>query len=114
MKDYDENKDSSYLKYWEVDNFYQWTKVAGRRFLMCWKYISIKKSFKENNKGDSDKGHFLEVHKLKCINNLPFSPEKMKFEKVEKLFINLYDKKRLLISIKEIRIKSQISIEKRA
>ena len=54
------------------------------------------------------------MHKLKCINNLPFSPEKMKFEKVDKLFTNLYDKKRLLISIKEIRIKSQISIEKRA
>ena len=57
----------------------------------------------ENYKEDSDGGYFLEFdvqypEKLYDLNNdLPFLPERMKIEKVEKLVANLHDKKEYVI-----------------
>ena len=57
---------------------------------------------------DNDEGYFLEVdvQYLENLNNLhndlPFSPERMKIEKVKKLGANLHDKGEYVINIKEI------------
>ena len=59
----------------------------------------------ENYKEDSHGGYFLEFdvqypEKLYDLNNdLPFLPERMKIEKVEKLVANLHDKKEYVIHI---------------
>ena len=75
--------------------------------------------FIENYNGDSDEGHFLEVDvqypkNLKNVyNDLPFSPEKMKTEKVENLVANLHNKIEYVIYIYntiKTSIKSKISI----
>ena len=56
-------------------------------------------------KEESDKGYFLKVdvkytEKLqKLHNDLPFLPERMKIEKVEKLVANLHDKTEYVINI---------------
>ena len=57
-------------------------------------------------KEESDKGYFLKVdvkytEKLqKLHNDLPFLPERMKIEKVEKLVANLHDKTEYVINIR--------------
>ena len=75
MKDYDKNKESSYLQYWDVNEAF------------------IKKYNEE-----SDEGYFLEVEvqyteKLHEIHNdLPLLPERKKIEKVENIIVNLHEK----------------------
>ena len=62
---------------------------------------------KSYNEG-SDKGYFLEadvqytekLHELH--NDLPFLPERMKIENVEKLVVNLHDKTEYVIHTKEL------------
>ena len=63
------------------------------------KYTSqFNKDFVKNYNEESDEGHFLEVdiqypEKLHELHSdLPFLPERMKIEKVEKLVTNLHDK----------------------
>ena len=57
-------------------------------------------------KEETDKGYFLKVdvkytEKLqKLHNDLPFLPERMKIEKVEKLVANLHDKTEYVINIR--------------
>ena len=98
MKNYDKNKESLYIQYWDVNNFYGWTmwrKLPVNNFE--WKKDSFQfnedliKSYNE----ESDELYFLEadvqyLEKLHEIyNDLPFLPERMKTEKVEKLLANL-------------------------
>ena len=58
---------------------------------------------------ESDERYFLEVdvqylEKLYELHNyLPFLPEKMKVEKVEKLVVNLHDKTEYVIHIKSLK-----------
>ena len=64
-----------------------------------------KKSIKNYNE-EFDKGYFLEIdvqypEKFYDLhNNLPFLPERMKIEKVEKLVANLHDKTKYVICIR--------------
>ena len=106
MKDYDKNKEPLYLNYWDVNNLYGWTKP--QKLPLCdFKWAENTSPFHENlienyNK-DSDAGYFLEVdvqypekfHDLH--NDLPFLPERMENEKIEKLVANLHDKKEYFI-----------------
>ena len=59
------------------------------------RYFSINEDFMKNYNEESDEGYFIEVdiqypkklHELQ--NYLPFSPEKMKLGKIEKLVIHI-------------------------
>ena len=109
MKDY-ENKESSYIKYWDANNLYCWAmlqKLAVKNFEWIEDTPQFNKDFIKSFNQESDEGHFLKVdvqyherlHELH--NDLPFLPEKMKIETVEKLFTNLHDKTESVIYIRK-------------
>ena len=90
MKDYDKNKESTYLQYWDVNNLYGWAmsqKLLVNNFEWIKDISQFNKDFIKNYNEESDKGYFLEVdvqyletlHEL--YNDLPFLPERMKIEK---------------------------------
>ena len=66
--------------------------------------LHFDKDFMKRNNEDSDEGYFLEVdfNVMKNYNEihnyLPFSLEKIKILKVEKLVTNLHDKKNMLFT----------------
>ena len=101
MKDYDKNKESSYLKYCDVNNSYGWVmsqKLHVNDFKWVEHISEFNEDFIKSYNGDNDEGYFFEVdvqypknvHKL--YNDLPFFPERMKIEKVKNLVTNLHDK----------------------
>ena len=108
MKDYDKNKESSYLNYWDVNNLHGWAmsqKLPVGRFQWVENTSHFSKDFIESYNGDSNEGDFLEIDVqypeklLDLYNDLPFLPERMKIEKVEKLVANLHNKEEYFIYI---------------
>ena len=106
MKDYDKNKKSSYIQYWDVNNLYGWAisqKLPVNNFEWIKDTSQLNEDFAKNYKEESDEGYLLAVdvqyleklHELH--NNLPFLPERMKTKKVEKLVANLQDKTEYVI-----------------
>ena len=96
-KDYDKNKESSYLKHWDVNNLYDRTisqKLTVNNFEWIEDTSKFNEDFIKKSNEESDKGYFLELdfqypeklHEL--YNDLPFLPERMKIEKAEKLVSN--------------------------
>ena len=79
--------------------FQQWIKRASQ----------FNEDFIKNYNKESDEGYFLEVNvqyleKLhKLHNNLPFLPERMKIEKIEKLVANLHCKTEYVIQIRDLK-----------
>ena len=74
--------------------------------------LMVEKGFEDfikNYNEESDEGHFLEVNvqypeKLHELHNdLPFLPERIKIEKVEKLVTNLHDKTDYVIHIRNLK-----------
>ena len=109
MKDYDKNKESSYLKYWDVNNLYGWAmsqKLPVNNFEWIKDTSQFNEDFIKNYNEESDEGYFLEVdvqylEKLHELHNdLPFLPERMKIEKIEKLVANLHDQTEYVIHIR--------------
>ena len=109
MKNYNKNKESSYLKYWDVNNLYGWAmsqKFPINKFEWIEGTPQFNEDFTKNYKEESDEGYFLEVdvqhhenlHELH--NDLPFLTERMKIEKVEKLVTNLHHKTEDVIHIR--------------
>ena len=94
MKNHDENKELSNLKYWDVNGF-NWIEKTFRFNKDC------KKIYNE----ESDDGYFLKVdvqchEKLHDLhNNLALLTERMNIQKVEKLVANFHDKKECVIHI---------------
>ena len=97
MKDYDKNKKSPYIQYWDVNNLYGWAmsqKLPANNFEWIKDISQFNEDFIKNYNEESDKGYFLEVdvqylEKLHELHNdLPFLPERMKIEKVEQLVAN--------------------------
>ena len=93
MKDYDKGKESSYLKYWDVNNLYglamlqklpvnksEWTEETSK----------FSENIIKNYNEESEEGHFFEVdvqypEKLHELHNdLPFLSEREKIKKNRK------------------------------
>ena len=117
MKGYDKNKESSYLKYWDMSQ-----KLPVNDFKWVENTSQFKEDFIKSYNENSDEGNFLEVdfqypEELNELHNgSRFLPERIKIEKVEKLVTNFDDKKEYAIHIKkfETSIKSWISFSKSA
>ena len=65
VKDYDKNKESSYLKYWNVNNLYGWAllqKLPVNKFEWIEETSQFDKDFIKSYNEESDKGYFLEVN----------------------------------------------------
>ena len=97
MKDYDENKESSYLKNWDVNNLYGWEmsqKFPVKKIEWIEDTPQFNEDFIKNYSEECDEGYFIEVdvqypEKLNELHNdLPFLPERIKIEKIEKFVKN--------------------------
>ena len=86
MKEYDKNKESSYLKYWDVNNLYGWAmsqKLPQNNFEWIEDTSQFNEDFIKSYNEESDKGYFLKVdvqypEKLHELHSdLPLLPEKM-------------------------------------
>ena len=62
MKNYDKNKESLYLKYWNVNNLYGWAmpqKLPANGFKQVEETSQFNLDFRKNYNDDSDKGCFF-------------------------------------------------------
>ena len=109
MKDFDKNKEWSYIQSWDVNNLYSWAvpqKLPVNNFEWIKDTSQFNEDFIKNYNEESDEGYFLEVDvqhpkKLQQLHNdLPFLPERMKIEKVKTLLTNLHDKNEYVIHIR--------------
>ena len=76
MKDYDKNKESSYLKYWDMNNLYDCTmsqRLAVTGFEWCEDIYKFDESFVKNSNEESDGGYFLEVDVQKLKTYMDFT-----------------------------------------
>ena len=102
MKNYDKNKESSYIQYLDANNLYGWAitqKLPVNGFKWINDVMEIDEKFIKNYDEDSDKGYILEVDvkypkKLHDLHSdLPLLPKRMKIDKFKKLVCNLRNKK---------------------
>ena len=108
MRNYDKNKESSYLEYVDANNLY--------RFAMCetlpvdgFKWVDdlsiFTEDFIKNYDEESDIGYLfvVDVEYLKNLHmlhsDLPFLPERMKINKCDKLFCNVNDEENYPVRI---------------
>ena len=105
MKDYGKNKESSYLKYWNVNNLYKWAmsqKLPVTNFKWVEEKFEFNEDFLKSSNDDSDELYFIEVdiqyhEHLHNLNNDPtFMPERIKIEKVKKFVANLRQRVNML------------------
>ena len=102
MKNYDKNKESSYIQYLDANNLYGWAmsqKLPVNGFKWINDVMETDEKFIKNYDEDSDKGYILEVDvkyskKLHDLHSdLPLLPKRMKIDKFKKLACNLRNKK---------------------
>ena len=109
IKDYDKNKESSYIKHWDINNLYDCgisQKLPVNKFEWIEDTFQFNEDFIKSYNEESNEGYFLEfdvqypetLHELH--NDLPFLPERMKLEKVGKFVANLHDKTEYVIHIR--------------
>ena len=112
MKNYDKNKESSYIQYLDANNLYGWTmyqKLPVNGFKWIKNVTEIDEKFIKNYDEVSDKGYILEKdvnypRKLHDLHSdLPFLPKRMKIDKCKKLVCNLRNKKTYVVHIKSLK-----------
>ena len=122
MKDYDKNKESSYLQYWDVNDLYGWAmsqKFPVNNFEWIEDSSQFNEDFIKNYNAESDEGYFVEVNVqypenlLSLHNGLPFLLGRMQIEKVKNLQLIYMIKLNIRKEIKSCKtsIKSWISFE---
>ena len=109
---YDKNKESSYLKYCDVNNLFGWAmsqKLPVNKFEWIEDTAQFNEDFLKNYSKESCDGYFLEVdvqylEKLYELHNgLPFLRERIKTDNFKKLVTNLHDKIECIIHIKNLK-----------
>ena len=108
IEDYDKNKESSYLNYWDVNNLYGWAmsqKLPVNKFGQIQDTPQFNEDFIKSYNKEEDEGHFLELDLQypEKLHDLPLSPERMKIEKVEQIVTNLHDKTKYVIHIRNLK-----------
>ena len=112
MKNYDESRKSSYIKYWKVNNLYDWAlpqKLRVHGFKWVEDLHEFDEGFIKNCKEKCKEEYFLEVdiqypEKLHNVQkDLPFLPERRNIEKVEKLVANLHNENKYDIHIRNLK-----------
>ena len=123
MENYDENKESSFIQYLDVNNLYGWAmpqKLPVNGFKLVEDTSRINEEFIKNYNENNNKEYILEVDvkypkKLHNLHgDLPFLPKRMKIDKCKKLVCNLQNKKKICHAHKiiETSIRSRIKIKK--
>ena len=108
MKNYDENKESSYLKYLDSNNQYGWAMsrtlpVRNFKWINNDDISKFDEKFISNYDENSDIGYVFEVDVEYPINirmlhsDLPFLPERMKINKCTKLVCTIYNKENYVV-----------------
>ena len=89
MKDYDKNKESSYIQYWDKNNLYGWEmsqELTANNFEWIKNTFQFNEDFIKNYNEESYEGYFLEVDSQypenlnNLHNDLSFLPRRMKIE----------------------------------
>ena len=111
MKNYDKNIESSYLTYLHASNLYGWAmsqKLPVNRFRWVHDVSRFNEDFIKNYNENSDLGYFLQIdveYTKKIFTShkeLPFLPERKKWEKVEKFVCSIEDKEKYVIHIRAL------------
>ena len=123
MKNYDKNKESSYIQYLDPNNLYgsaMSQKLPVNGFKWIKNVAKIDKKLIKNYDEDSDKGYIFKVdvkyprilHDLHS--DLPFLPKRMKIDKCKRLVCNLRNKKKYVVHIRSLKqaLKSRLKLKK--
>ena len=92
MKDFDKNKEWSYIQSWDINNLYSWAvlqKLPVNNFEWIKDTSQFNEDFIKNYNEESGVQYPEKLHEL--YNDLLFLPERMQIKKVEKLAANLHD-----------------------
>ena len=112
MKNYDKNKESSYIQYLDANNLYGWAmsqKLLVNGFKWVKNTSKIDEKFIKNYDEDSDKCYIFEVdvkypRRLHDLHSdLPNLPKGMKIDKCKKLVCNLRSKKKYVVHIRSLK-----------
>ena len=112
MKDYDENKESSYQIYTDYNNLYgkaMSLKLPVDGFEWVGQLSVIDEDFIKNYDEDSDVGYFIKADieypkELQSLHSdLPFLPERMNVNGCKKLICSFYDKKNNVDHIRSLK-----------
>ena len=112
MEEYDSNKPTNYLQYFDANNLYGWAMLqplpTGEfRWINCDSWDP--KRLVDMLSAEKKYGYLLEVDvsypkKLHDLHNdIPFMCNKMKVNGVEKLIPNLYDKRKYIVHIRALK-----------
>ena len=112
MKDYNENEESSYIQYLDVNNLYgvsMCDKLPVRGFKWLEDISLINEEFIKNYDTNNSKGYILKVdidypRELQELHrDFPFLPERLVVNNVKKLICNLQNKKEYVVHINTLK-----------